>query len=33
MWIADKYIDYVKEKTVASPGESWDSMLLGFKGL
>ena len=31
MWIADKYIDYVKEKTVASPGESWDSMLLGFK--
>ena len=32
MWIADKYIDYVKEKTVASPGESWDSMLLGFQG-
>ena len=31
MWIADKYIDYVKEKTVSSPGESWDRMLLGFK--
>ncbi|HIY00657.1 MAG TPA: 2-hydroxyacyl-CoA dehydratase family protein [Candidatus Blautia faecipullorum] len=31
MWIADKYIDYVKEKTVENPGESWDKMLLGFK--
>ena len=31
MWIADKYIDHVKEETTAHPGESWDQMLLGFK--
>ena len=31
MWIADKYIDYVKEQTAAHPGQSWDQMLLGFK--
>ncbi|HIX63562.1 MAG TPA: hypothetical protein H9852_03945 [Candidatus Mediterraneibacter colneyensis] len=31
MWIADKYIDHVKEQTAAHPGESWDQMLLGFK--
>ena len=31
MWIADKYIDHVKEETVEHPGESWDQMLLGFK--
>ncbi len=31
MWIADKYIDYVKEQTIAHPGESWDKMLLGFQ--
>ena len=31
MWIADKYIDYVKEQTSEHPGESWDKMLLGFK--
>ncbi len=31
MWIADKYIDHVKEKTAAHPGESWEQMLLGFK--
>ena len=31
MWIADKYIDYVKEQTVEHPGESWEKMLLGFK--
>ena len=31
MWIADKYIDYVKNATEASPGESWDKMLLGYK--
>ena len=27
MWIADKYIDYVKEQTAAHPGQSWDHML------
>lgn len=31
MWIADKYIDYVKEQTQEKPGETWDKMLLGFK--
>ncbi len=31
MWIADKYIDYVKEQTIEHPGESWGKMLLGFK--
>ena len=31
MWIADKYIDHVKEQTVEHPGESWEKMLLGFK--
>ena len=31
MWIADKYIDHVKEETTAHPGKSWDQMLLGFK--
>lgn len=31
MWIADKYIDYVKEQTQAKPGQTWDKMLLGFK--
>ena len=31
MWLADKYIDHVKEQTAAHPGESWDQMLLGFK--
>lgn len=24
MWIADKYIDHVKEETTAHPGKSWD---------
>lgn len=31
MWIADKYIDYVKEQTISHPGESWDKMVLGFR--
>ncbi len=31
MWIADKYIDYVKEQTQAKPGQTWDKILLGFK--
>ena len=31
MWIADKYIDYVKEKTIENPEESWGRILLGFK--
>ena len=31
MWIADKYIDYVKEQTINNPGQSWGKMLLGFK--
>ena len=31
MWIADKYIDYVKDQTVKHPGESWNKMLLGFQ--
>ncbi len=31
MWIADKYIDHVKEETTEHPGESWAQMLLGFK--
>lgn len=31
MWIADKYIDYVKGQTIEHPGESWDKMVLGFK--
>ena len=31
MWIADKYIDYVKEQTIQHPGETWDKILLGFK--
>lgn len=31
MWIADKYIDYVKKQTVENPGETWNQILLGFK--
>lgn len=31
MWIADKYIDYVKKQTIEHPGETWDKILLGFK--
>ena len=31
MWIADKYIDYVKNQTIEHPGETWDKILLGFK--
>ena len=31
MWIADKYIDYVKEQPQEKPGETRDKMLLGFK--
>ena len=31
MWIADKYIDHVKEQTVEHPGENWGKILLGFK--
>ena len=31
MWIADKYIDYVREQTIENPGQSWGRMLLGFQ--
>ncbi len=31
MWIADKYINYVKEQTIAHPEESWGKILLGFR--
>ena len=31
MWIADKYIDYVKEQTVEHPGESWEKMLWALR--
>ncbi len=31
MWIADKYIEYVKEQTVKHPGETWNKILLGFQ--
>lgn len=31
MWIADKYIDYVKESTMENPGESWGKILMGFR--
>ena len=31
MNIADKYIQYVKEKTEAEPEKGWDKILLGFK--
>ncbi len=31
MWIADKYIDYVKKQTIQDPEESWKKILMGFK--
>ena len=31
MWIADKYIDYVREQTIENPGQSWGKMLMGFQ--
>ena len=31
MWIADKYIDYVKSQTIKNPGESWGKIMLGFQ--
>lgn len=31
MLIADKYIQYVKEKTLKEPEKSWDKILLGFR--
>ena len=31
MWIADKYIDYVKDQTIKNPGESWGKIMLGFQ--
>ena len=31
MWLADKYIDYVKEQAVEKPEESWGKLLLGFQ--
>ena len=31
MWIADKYIDYIREQTIENPGQSWGKMLLGFQ--
>ena len=31
MWIADKYIDYVKEQTIKHPEQSWGKIMLGFK--
>lgn len=31
MWIADKYIDFVREQTINNPAQSWGKMLLGFK--
>ena len=31
MWIADKYIDYVKESTMEHPDQSWGKILMGFR--
>lgn len=31
MFIADKYVQYVKEKTLREPEKSWDKILLGFR--
>lgn len=31
MWVVDKYIDYVKEQTIANLEQSWGKMLLGFQ--
>lgn len=31
MWVADKYIDYVKEQTIEDPKKSWGKILLGFQ--
>ncbi len=31
MWIADKYIDYVKNQTAENPSQSWGKILLGFQ--
>ena len=31
MWLAEKYIDYVKEQAVEKPEESWGKLLLGFQ--